>query len=75
MTTSSFFNILDLAGINARILYKNTTGEHISRKEFLFRPAEELASEYQISRTKTEKADMQSSNGTRHTGQESNRTL
>ena len=30
-----FFNILDLAGINAWILYKETTGEKISRKNFL----------------------------------------
>ncbi|XP_050453253.1 piggyBac transposable element-derived protein 4-like [Cataglyphis hispanica] len=41
-----FFNILDLAGINCWILYKNTTGENISRKDFLFRLAKELASEY-----------------------------
>ncbi|XP_035739246.1 piggyBac transposable element-derived protein 4-like [Vespa mandarinia] len=45
-----FFNILDLAGINCWILYKNTTGENITRKDFLFRLAEELASEYQTSR-------------------------
>lgn len=33
-----FFNILDLAGINAWILYKETTGEEISRniKNFYF---------------------------------------
>jgi hypothetical protein len=31
-----FFNILDLTGINAWILYKETTGEEISRQEFLF---------------------------------------
>ncbi|XP_013170332.1 PREDICTED: piggyBac transposable element-derived protein 4-like [Papilio xuthus] len=29
-----FFNILDLAGINAWILYKTATGEKISRKDF-----------------------------------------
>lgn len=33
--------------INARILYKETTGEEISRQEFLFQLAEELGSEYQ----------------------------
>ena len=31
-----FFNILDLAGINAWILYKETTGDKISRKTFCF---------------------------------------
>ncbi|KAL9918981.1 uncharacterized protein ACN427_001074 isoform 2-T2 [Glossina fuscipes fuscipes] len=42
-----FFNILDLAGINAWILYKETAGEEISRQEFLFQLAEELVIEYQ----------------------------
>ena len=37
-----FFNILDLAKINSWILYKNTTGKNISRKDFLFRLVEEL---------------------------------
>lgn len=45
-----FFNILDLAGINAWILYKETTGEEISRQEFLFQLAEELGTEYQKER-------------------------
>lgn len=31
-----FFNIVDLAGINAWVLYKATTGEKMSRQEFLF---------------------------------------
>lgn len=42
-----FFNILDLAGINAWVLYKETTGGEITRQEFLFQLAEELAIEYQ----------------------------
>ena len=42
-----FFNILDLAGINAWILYKETTGSLISRQNFLFQLGEELISEYQ----------------------------
>nr|XP_012148086.1 PREDICTED: piggyBac transposable element-derived protein 4-like [Megachile rotundata] len=46
-----FFNIcqkvFDLAGINAWVLYKETTGEEITRQEFLFQLAEELAIEYQ----------------------------
>lgn len=41
-----FYNILDLAGINAWILYKETTGENISRKDFLFQLSEELAIDY-----------------------------
>uniref|UniRef100_A0A1A9V7W1 PiggyBac transposable element-derived protein domain-containing protein n=1 Tax=Glossina austeni TaxID=7395 RepID=A0A1A9V7W1_GLOAU len=39
---SVFFNILDLAGVNAWILYKETTGEEILRQQFLFQLAEEL---------------------------------
>jgi hypothetical protein len=41
-----FYNILDLAAINAWILYKETTGTTITRKDFLFQLAEELATEY-----------------------------
>ncbi|KAF3427931.1 hypothetical protein E2986_12456 [Frieseomelitta varia] len=47
---SVFFNILDLAGINAWVLYRETTGEKISRQEFLFQLAVELAAIYQESR-------------------------
>ena len=47
-----FFNILDLAGINAWVLYKETTGVKISRQEFLFQLAVELAATYQESREK-----------------------
>ncbi|XP_049294418.1 uncharacterized protein LOC125769653 [Anopheles funestus] len=42
----SFFNILDLAGINAWVLYKELTKENISRRDFLFKLGEELAKEY-----------------------------
>uniref|UniRef100_A0A1A9UCQ3 DDE_Tnp_1_7 domain-containing protein n=1 Tax=Glossina austeni TaxID=7395 RepID=A0A1A9UCQ3_GLOAU len=42
-----FFSILDLAGINAWILYKETTGEEISTQEFLFQLTEELGTEHQ----------------------------
>ena len=38
-----FFNILDLVAINAWILYKECTRSKISRKEFIFCLAEELA--------------------------------
>ena len=40
-----FFNILDLAAINAWILYKECTRSKISRKEFIFCLAEELTEE------------------------------
>ena len=40
------FNILDLPGINAWILYRETTGIKISRQEFLFQLAVELAAMY-----------------------------
>lgn len=45
-----FFNILDLAKINAWILYIVTTSEEISRQEFLFPLAEELGTDYQKKR-------------------------
>ena len=41
-----FFNILDLAAINAWVLYNETCGENISRKDFLFQLAEELSSNH-----------------------------
>lgn len=41
-----FFNILDLAGINAWISYKESTGEKMSRQDFLFELGEELANDY-----------------------------
>ena len=54
-----FFNILDLAGINAWILYKETIGENISRREFLFQLAAELAAEYKELRGKTKQQNYQ----------------
>ena len=41
-----FYNILDLAVINAWIIYKETTGVNISRKNFIFQLAEELSGDY-----------------------------
>ncbi|KAF7380907.1 hypothetical protein HZH66_014283 [Vespula vulgaris] len=41
-----FFNILDVAGINVWILYKETNGQNISRQQFLLQIVEELAEEY-----------------------------
>ena len=42
----TFYNILDLAAINAYALYKEVTGESPRRKEFLRKLAEELRAKY-----------------------------
>ena len=55
-----FFNILDLAGINAWILYREITGEQISRKEFMFQLADELAADNEKSRVKQRASEVQS---------------
>lgn len=52
MGTLNVFNNIDLAGINSWILYKKTTEENISRKDFLFQLIVELSSEFQTSRQK-----------------------
>lgn len=41
-----FCNILDLAGVNAYILYKQLSGKEISRQKFIFELAEELILTY-----------------------------
>ena len=41
-----FYNILDLAGINAVVLYKKRTGDQISTGDFLFKLAIELCEDY-----------------------------
>ncbi|XP_056144379.1 piggyBac transposable element-derived protein 4-like [Lampris incognitus] len=41
-----FYNILDLAGINAHILYKECTDANITRRNFLLLLAEELRAEF-----------------------------
>lgn len=41
-----FYNILDLAGINAHILFKECTSSKIARRKFLLRLAEELRAEF-----------------------------
>ena len=41
-----FYNILDLAAINAHILYKLVTGSKISRRRYLLRLFEELRSRF-----------------------------
>ncbi|XP_043597817.1 piggyBac transposable element-derived protein 4-like [Bombus pyrosoma] len=54
-----FFNILDLASIDAWILYKETTGEQISRKEFMFQLADELAADNEKSRVEQRASEIQ----------------
>ncbi|XP_026475643.1 uncharacterized protein LOC113389687 [Ctenocephalides felis] len=41
-----FFIIFDLAGINAWILYKQTTEANISRQDFLLKLAEKLGADF-----------------------------
>nr|XP_003708046.2 PREDICTED: uncharacterized protein LOC100876414 [Megachile rotundata] len=41
-----FYNILDLAAINAWVIYKDVIQVQISRKEFLLQLAEELSGNY-----------------------------
>lgn len=50
-----FYNILDLAGINSWILYKEVTGSKISRIHFLLQLAEELQIEFKTSKPVPEK--------------------
>lgn len=45
-----FYNLLDLAGINAYALYKETIQSKISRRDFLLKLAEELSLPYQNAR-------------------------
>ncbi|XP_059563328.1 piggyBac transposable element-derived protein 4-like [Myotis daubentonii] len=70
-----FFNILDLAAINAWILYKETTGIQIQRKEFLFQLAEQLSTEYRAARQKnsSEHEDPQRSTATSSNATHSNK--
>ena len=41
-----FYNILDLAAINAWVLYKEVTGKTITRQDFILQLAEELSAAY-----------------------------
>ena len=45
-----FYNILDLAGINAFVLYKKRTGDKVSRRD-LFKLATELCEDYFVERS------------------------
>jgi len=45
-----FYNILDLAGINAWILFKECTGSNVPRREFLLKLATELSQTYTLER-------------------------
>ena len=46
-----FYNILDLASINAFVLYKKRTGNKVSRRGFLFKLATELLEDYIVERS------------------------
>ena len=38
-----FYNVLDLAAINAQVLFKSVTGRNISRQKFILNLSEELS--------------------------------
>ena len=46
-----FYNTLDLASINAFVLYKTRTGDNVSRRNFLFKLATELRQGYIVERS------------------------
>lgn len=48
----TFYNILDLAGINAWVLYKEVTNTKIMRRDFLLKLADELAKDYTVTRVR-----------------------
>ena len=54
------FNILDLADVDSWILYKETTGEQISRKDFMFQLADELAADNEKSRIEQRASEIRS---------------
>lgn len=45
-----FYNILDLAAINAYVIYKEITGNQIKRRDFILMLCEELAEKYSNAR-------------------------
>ena len=50
----TFYNVLDIAGVNAYIIFKVVTNANISRKEYLQKLAEELRSDYLKTRPNTQ---------------------
>ena len=48
---AAFYNILDLAGINAFVPYKKRTGDKVSRRSFLFKLATELRKNYIVEKS------------------------
>ena len=52
-----FFKVLDLAGVNARIIYNMKSGSNISRRKFLFQLSEQLR-ESEVSRKAAEVDDV-----------------
>ena len=47
----TFYNILDLAGINAWVIFKEVTREKITRRQFLQQLVEELSAPYMSQRS------------------------
>ena len=52
-----FFNMLDLAGINSAILYKEVTGEKLSRKDYLLSPVTEMQQTFKNADAENEETD------------------
>lgn len=48
----TFYNILDLAGINAWVIYKEVTNTKITIRDFLLKLADELAKDYTETRVR-----------------------
>ena len=46
-----FYNILDVASINAFMLYEKRTGDEVSRRDFLFKLAAALRKDYDVERS------------------------
>ena len=58
-----FFDVLDLAGVNAWIIYKTKTGSNISRRKFFFQLSQQLRKS-EVSRKVDEVVDVCPVNGT-----------
>lgn len=55
-TVHVFYNLLDLAMINAHTMYKMVIGSKISRRTYMLKVAEELAAPYRLTKNKNTQA-------------------
>ena len=54
-----FYNILDLTRINSFVLYKEKTGDSISRRDFIFKLVTELREDYLAERKATSASEQE----------------